>query len=317
MSESATDPWLELRVHGVSGTPVKDLLSLPGSAAGPDNLVRIGDLASTGQFWRRTDVAEPRELQAYHWGEYTSQFNWQAFWVLLLPFGVINTAQFMLPTPRNVVQKLLHALAGSCLRVIGLALSTLAFLSMAFITMDLLGWYGIGRRAGQHYAATATLALLLAGILGRIGRLSRQKELGRSPGVEADSSISGLGQVRFYTGLVRSPDARLLHSAAILAMLSVLTAWPAGQDGDTGLRVPLRFAETLLLIVTAVVAVSGDPEGGSSVELADQLDTVVRWLQARVLKLVSLLSWLGSITLLGWTVVQACVSSYRHSAVEN
>jgi hypothetical protein len=317
MSEPAAGSWLELRVHGVSGTPVEDLLSRPGSPAiRGANIEELPNGQSPGQFWQRTDIAEPHELQAYHWGEYTSRFSWQALWVLLLPFGIINTSQFMLPTPTSTVQKLLHALAGSCLRVIGLALSALAFLSMALITLDLVGWYAIGRRTGEHYAAIGLLALLLAAVLGLIGRLSRQRQSGRSPGSDSDGSASGLHQERFYTGLVRSPDARRLHSAAILAMLSILTAWPGAEEGGPGLRLPLRLAETLLLVVTAVVAVSGDPEGGSSVQLTDQLDTAVRWLQARVLKLVSLLSWLGSIALLLWTVWQARLSSPRQMPVE-
>ena len=219
MSEPGTGRWLELRVHGVSGTPIEDLLALPGSPATPDTRERLDDQKHPGEFWRRRiGVAEPRELQAYRWAEYTSQFGWQALWVLLLPFGVINTAQFMLPLPGNPVQKLLHALAGLCLRVIGLALSLLAFLSMACITMDLIGWYGVGRQSGRCYVATALLAAFLACVLGWVGLISWQRDDGRRPGVDPEGSVSGLHRVRFYTGVVRSPDARRLHSAAILAM---------------------------------------------------------------------------------------------------
>ncbi|HEY2272440.1 MAG TPA: hypothetical protein VGH30_06680, partial [Jatrophihabitantaceae bacterium] len=70
--------WLELRIHGVSGTPVESMLSLPDSpgvsTGDAPNMARIADTGSgVSQFWRRTDISPPRELRAYHWGEYTSR----------------------------------------------------------------------------------------------------------------------------------------------------------------------------------------------------------------------------------------------------
>jgi hypothetical protein len=105
--------YVELRVHGVSGTPPEDMLDSP--------LVRqvAGDL--DGRFVRpvNADGTEVRAndghiVEGYHWGPQTSGSWRQALWLVLVPFGLVNAAYFMLPDrgvrwPRGALRGL-----GSC-----------------------------------------------------------------------------------------------------------------------------------------------------------------------------------------------------------
>src|SRR5215203_1610981 len=78
---------IELRVHGVSGTPPEQMLDepFPRQVAGDD----------VGRFFRRAkpisvDGFPDRDVEAYHWGRFTSGSPTRALWLLLLPFAVIN-----------------------------------------------------------------------------------------------------------------------------------------------------------------------------------------------------------------------------------
>jgi hypothetical protein len=82
----------EIRVHGVGGTAPEALLEQSGTwqVAGDD----------TAGFFRGA-VADPtRSVEAYSWGGLTAKSRSRAFWVLLLPFSLINLAGWMVePRP--------------------------------------------------------------------------------------------------------------------------------------------------------------------------------------------------------------------------
>ncbi len=79
----------ELRVHGVGGSSPASILGLGGDADA--ELVASGD--RTG-FWRRSGPVTPEtpEIQGYVWGGLTSGSSLQPFWILLLPFSLVNVA---------------------------------------------------------------------------------------------------------------------------------------------------------------------------------------------------------------------------------
>ncbi|MET1133137.1 MAG: hypothetical protein ABWX60_06950, partial [Aeromicrobium sp.] len=91
---------MELRVHGVRGTPTDSMLGVPA-----ENVVQVAGDRLTG-FYRIADGADPPlrtlprglALEAYSWGELTSGvrgvLGWvtRVLWLVLLPFALVNLA---------------------------------------------------------------------------------------------------------------------------------------------------------------------------------------------------------------------------------
>src|ERR671927_161061 len=90
--------WVELRVHGVSGTPPESLLASATvrQVAGDD---RSRSFRPTDAPGIEVPAPDGHLLEAFHWGRWTSGSWMQALWILLIPFGIANAAQFMLPGP--------------------------------------------------------------------------------------------------------------------------------------------------------------------------------------------------------------------------
>jgi hypothetical protein len=93
-----TPTWVELRVHGVSGTPPEGLLDRPH--------VRQVDGDARSRFFRAVDGdsrilsgSDSHTIEGFHWGHYRSGSWKQSFWLAMLPFGLVNLAAFMLPAP--------------------------------------------------------------------------------------------------------------------------------------------------------------------------------------------------------------------------
>lgn len=156
---------VELRVHGVSGTPPEELLDRP--------LVRQVAGDQTAGFYRprldaeaRDDVAAAPgapartgpELEGYAWGGLTSGAPSRALWLLLLPFTLINVAPRMRPPDRSPRPDLVAERssewtgdAGSVdasglrlmwylCRVLAVALTMSLTLAVSGVGLDLLGW---------------------------------------------------------------------------------------------------------------------------------------------------------------------------------
>src|ERR1700710_2260805 len=92
---------VELRIHGVSGTPPEAMLrtGIDDELAATDVEQVAGD-ALTG-FYRvkaaKHDPDPDHVLEAYNWGQLTSGTWKKSLWLLLVPFGLLNAAHFMLP----------------------------------------------------------------------------------------------------------------------------------------------------------------------------------------------------------------------------
>jgi hypothetical protein len=94
--EARRTSWVELRVHGVSGTPPESMLAKP-------HVLQV-DGDDKSRFFRAVN-SDDRELLAtdghtvegFHWGRYTSGTWFKALWLALIPFGLINASTFMLP----------------------------------------------------------------------------------------------------------------------------------------------------------------------------------------------------------------------------
>ncbi len=101
-------PLFELRVHGVSGTSPESLLDRPlvYQLAGD----RIAGFYRPRLPAERTDdqpnpfaPARPAaaELEGFNWGGLTSGSPGRAFWLLLLPFTLVNIAPRARPVGRS------------------------------------------------------------------------------------------------------------------------------------------------------------------------------------------------------------------------
>ena len=82
---------VELRVHGVGGTPPSDLLDDP-------NPVQVAGDSLAG-FYRSADTrlanGDPCHVEGYSWGGLDSRAASRVFWLLLLPFLLMNLAGWM------------------------------------------------------------------------------------------------------------------------------------------------------------------------------------------------------------------------------
>lgn len=317
-------PWVELRVHGVSGTPPESIL---GSAF----VTQVsGD--DRGRFFRPADsLGEPlqppaesapgRILEAYHWGRFTSGSWTQALWLLIIPFGVLNAASFTLPpaTDRRTA-RVGSATAGAALRVIGLVMTCLLVFAAAEASLDLWAWQrqGAGDGGGRQWWSVVG-ALVPIGLVvlffffGRTttgGQSPAQDVHNDAPGVATDATTGGeqdgsarvrkpvgadsaLADPLFFDGDPDAPALRRLHCAAPLHLVAALSVWPAAAAGDPT-AVAGRWAAGGLFVVNALIVVFlGDPgrPGGRSWwhALAGRLSRVL-FVLGIVLILVSLLT---------------------------
>jgi hypothetical protein len=266
--------WVELRVHGVSGTPPESLLGVP----------HVKQIA--GDNYSRFFVPDPEPtdhvVEAYHWGRFTSGSWRQSLTLLLVPFGIVNATQFMLPEPVTVVGKVLHAIAGACLRAIALVLTYLFTFALSLILIDLVGWRWADKtrllsgypddRVLQASVLAAAAGVLLLSMMGWSGRT--REPLGDADALEGGSGLGG----GFYSVNPNAPTLRWLHVAAGLGLVALLadlarTGNTPGADGGS-LRVVVIAG---IVLVCAVVIFLGDPEKAVSVRWAFAPAVPDRW----------------------------------------
>ncbi len=174
--------WVELRVHGVSGTPPESILdsAFVIQVAGDDR----------GRFFRPADSHgkedQPelgRVVEAFHWGRFTSGSWTQALWLLIIPFGLVNAASFTLSQPVDRTGRFWSALAGAALRIVGLAMTCLLVFAAVEVAMDLYAWQfqraGIGGGRQWWLVAATTLPIAMVWLFYQFGRTNK---MGQEPG---------------------------------------------------------------------------------------------------------------------------------------
>jgi hypothetical protein len=153
---------VELRVHGVSGTPPEELLDrgevyrMAGDSTAGFYRPRLDDERTDGS-WAPLlpDSHRGPQLEGYAWGGLTSGAPTRAFWLLLLPFTLVNLAPRMRPpVPARGEQRAdpLVWATWYLSRVLALTLTVLLVLGAAGIGDDLIGWQcGQGTRCAQAH----------------------------------------------------------------------------------------------------------------------------------------------------------------------
>jgi hypothetical protein len=236
---------VELRVHGVAGTPPQDLLDQP-------LVTQVAGDATAG-FYRPLLPDQRRDpggayLEGYVWGGLTSGAPSRAFWLLLLPFTLVNVAPRLRPGSRageGGATIWLLWYAGLLLAVCQTMTLTLA---AAGIGMDLLGWqcgqsprpcqnaspgwlFGtvIGWDPQRRLAASALLPLAVMAVTWllssrSVARYEAVEPVGDEPAQDAHPEV-GLGSPWMWRGRWRVPRLRQLHLQAALATVVVTAAW--------------------------------------------------------------------------------------------
>ena len=243
---------VELRVHGVSGTPPESLLGVP----------QVEQVAGDeySRFFRPAGAADDGHvLEGYHWGRFTSGTWRQGLALLLVPFGLVNAAQFMLPRPRKGVDELLFLLAGLCLRLLALVLTALFSFTLGLVLIDIVAWRWAPDTALDERlpfwlivllgAFAAVLCVAGLAVLGRTGRTRLPPDSG-SPEAHEHTALDP----EFFAGEPNAPTMRKLHLSAGLGVIALMLALTRQPDATPGL--PLLF----LGVTALVVALAGDPE---------------------------------------------------------
>ena len=289
--------WAELRVHGVSGTP-------PEAVLGPDPLE--GRSTSAQRCWSRGRSATYRRrdgagnwvrdrpdqvLEAFHWGEHTSGSRGQALWLLLLPFGMANAAQFMLPRAVTLLARFLRAACSGVLRLLAAVLTLLFSLALTVGVLDLLMWQWLAPTGWLPDRAVPAVLAVGVGVcggsvfvlsrLGRAGRLVGEtarrtgpllpgrtalEDPFRQPGDLHAAEPPGFSSPDFFAGDPDAPTLRRLHLSLGLLGVAVL-AWSAVQEvsgGRNGVAdVAMRWTVWALIAVGVLVLLLGDAPGAA------------------------------------------------------
>jgi len=264
--------WVELRVHGVSGTPPEALLAHPHvkQVAGDGYSRFFRPVGGNGKELRADDG---HTIEGYHWGQFTSG-SWRAgLWLILVPFGLINAAQFMLPPFTNRASKIWHGLCGAFLRLAALMMTCLFAFTSGFVLMDLIGWRWAARtRLLKSYEPDTVL--MVAVILSAVSMVVLYvlgKGFGRtgpSDSTETDAATTTpLAKKSFYRGDSDASTLRGLHLVASFALIAIMATFARDSSAWSGPPLLGVIAFVLLLISSLVVTFLGDPEGSVSVAM--------------------------------------------------
>lgn len=158
-----TTKFIELRIHGVSGTSAVDLLEARPVAADTDPRVDLTKPAPTGP-WTR----------AFRWSSLTSGDARSAAWILLLPYMLANLAGWALPPRRSIWR---HRFDVTLVRIVGAMLTAMFSLVTAYGFIAIGGYATLGQRFGVDLGlATALGALVTLGVTTGLWWLTRSRE---------------------------------------------------------------------------------------------------------------------------------------------
>ena len=119
-----TEPFIEVRIHGVSGTSATELLQARPVRADNDPETDLTKPANTST-WTR----------AFRWSSLTSGRPTSALWILLLPYMLANAVGWALPPRASAVR---HRIDVALTRIVG------GFLTMIFSLVTAYGFIVVG-----------------------------------------------------------------------------------------------------------------------------------------------------------------------------
>nr|WP_221377423.1 hypothetical protein [Actinoplanes polyasparticus] len=251
---------VELRVHGVSGTPIESMLDdpWPAQVAGDDD----------GRIFRRThDTPPDRVVEGYHWGRYTAGSPSRALWLLLLPFALINVARFALLMPDD--RRPRDRFADGVVRLLGLILTVTVVVTTCYLAWSvlarqcvpgacegdfwLLEWFG-RRSPGARLVVASVLPLAVLAIFWQFDRLTFQAEPPGVPRAERPGSNGDVGDAGFWRGPQQTSSQRAAHVLTGCAVAGLLAL---AMLGDIRQWAGLDVVFTVLCAIVAVALVGG------------------------------------------------------------
>jgi hypothetical protein len=300
---------VELRVHGVSGTPPEALLSCPTEFLE----LRAGD--KSAGFYRRQqwidDAQKPidgrrsawrRVMEAYSWGGLTSGPASRAVWLLFLPFIFISLAHWMLPPtagPRRAA-----AIAVALLRLIALSFTLTLMLASAVAVMDVTVWQCVGldycaaqwsplsflasMPRGTQVALSAVPLVVVIAVLWRLGK-EDVRVGGRPPNPAVTADEVPLESDAFWCTDPSVMRLRICHVMAWTSGVGALTlAAPLSHSTSvSGVSLLAANGVILTLAVLATAWNRATARGGTGADRLTRPLLLLRWI-ALALLVVSL-----------------------------
>ncbi|MFC4334994.1 hypothetical protein [Salininema proteolyticum] len=240
---------VELRVHGVSGTPPSEMLGDPHPfhVAG-DTIGRIFRRRTPSYRSLSNAAVQGRTVEAFHWGNYTAGSRWRVLWLLMVPFSLMNLARFaqLQPKKRTPLDKWSDAV----LRLLGLVLTAVLVVTACYISWEVIARQCSGEACGRglpvldwfarqdyplRFLIAAAVPALLILSLWFFGRSSFSHD---PPGARRDfdpaarnGSLEDSGFWRANISIVQ----RLAHiwASTCLVGLIALAAAPPGASGHS------------------------------------------------------------------------------------
>lgn len=277
---------VELRVHGILGTPAEELVD---SVAAVDvDGDRDGRLVQPADRLRRPAPGPmlvvdgrpiPRTLEGYVWSAMTSGGWSKAIWAVLFPFTLANVSTWMLPPvpPGNQFARGVRVCCRALLRLAALLLTMLLVGQFAMVSLDLVAaqclapgsrCLGVPQWIRQLPAIRPAIGvaptLIAVLVLNRVSRVNWTVRTGPAGQPAPQASRRRLPKLP-GAGLIADPDVpalRTLHVVAALAMTAFLAY--GGADGMPGTLAD-AICWTLALVLLCATAISAlvfsDPTG--------------------------------------------------------
>jgi hypothetical protein len=146
----------EVRVHGVSGTPPREMLYTdPVPRLDGDQFARI--FRKRPSIDARHASGRPFNTEAFHWGSLTTGHWLTSVWILLAPFAFANVAGWM-ALRRSAFHR-------SIIRLAGLALTCLGVAQMGYLIVAVPLLFASGNGWGESASTVARGATALAYVL--------------------------------------------------------------------------------------------------------------------------------------------------------
>lgn len=256
---------VELRVHGVSGTPPEAMLGDPfPTAVAGDDVARF----LRARKRRALSGGRARVVEAFHWGRFTSGGASRALWLVLIPFAILNLARYALLGAGRFAE--------AVLRLLGLVLTCMLVTATAYVSLELLVRQcagtvscraeNLGFFEGWPFGAVLLVGVVPPGlVITVLWWFGRQTFLYEPKGTHHawETRTGSLGDYAFWHTSPRTPVLRDAHVAAACVVVGVLyggalrTAQP-GRPSDVASWTVVGVGLVVLGWAVGCVAMSPD-----------------------------------------------------------